>query len=315
MLDWYRRIQRAVDAIDEQLKQGLSDEVTLHAFAGSMRYSPFHASRRFRQLTGLSFREYLHRRKLAFALVEVREGRRTLLDIAVTYGFSSGEAFSRAFGELYGMAPSEYRRAPRPVVLRTKLTVLDRYLLETGANGMEKTDGQMAVYYVQIPAHKFLHVKNYDSDGYMDFWEKQDAVPGQDCDTICGLLDSIRGKLDGDDQAVGVFSGQIMGYLREADGRTPQAYGVRLPADYAGPVPGQMLLLDVPAGECIVFEHGPFDFETQCGSAFAALEKAIADHRHEGSGYAPDTTAGRAGYFYHDPTRFMKKVFPVRRES
>ena len=46
--------------------------------------------------------------------------------------------------------------------------------------------------------HKFLHSKNYESNGYWDFWQKQSSIPGQDCETICGLLDSIRGKLDDD---------------------------------------------------------------------------------------------------------------------
>jgi hypothetical protein len=51
------------------------------------------------------------------------------------------------------------------------------------------------VYSASILAQTFLHIKNYESNGYFDFWEKQDKVPEQDCDTICGLLDSIPGKL------------------------------------------------------------------------------------------------------------------------
>jgi len=29
-------------------------------------------------------------------------------------------------------------------------------------------------------------------------WQKQNLIPGQDYETICGLLDSIKGKLDDD---------------------------------------------------------------------------------------------------------------------
>ena len=32
------------------------------------------------------------------------------------------------------------------------------------------------------------------SIGYWDFWQKQSRIPGQDCETVCGLLDSIKGK-------------------------------------------------------------------------------------------------------------------------
>lgn len=315
MIDWTRRIQRAVDVIDEQLKQGLSDEVTLHAFAGSMHYSPYHVTRKFRQVTGLSFREYLHKRKLSFALIELRDSGQTILEIAVKYGFSSHEAFSRAFKELYGVTPGEYRKNPRPVVLRTKITVLDCYLMENGEIGMEKTMDPIRIYHVQIPAHKFLHVKNYESDGYWDFWEKMETEPGKDCDTICGLLDSIKGKLDGDDREIGTYSGQIVGYLNEADGRAPEAYGIRLPADYAGPIPEQMELIDVSENEYLVFEHGPFDYETQFGGAYEALLKAIDEYSYANTGYKPDTSPGRIGYYYCAEKDYLKKVFPIIKDE
>lgn len=40
-----------------------------------------------------------------------------------------------------------------------------------------------------------------------------------------------------------------------------ESYGVRLPADYSGPIPAPLELMDVPEGEYMVFEHGPFDYE------------------------------------------------------
>ena len=61
---------------------------------------------------------------------------------------------------------------------------------------MAQTNSDIKAYFVTIPAHKFLHIRNYESIGYYDFWEKQSHIPGQDCATICGLLDSIKGKLD-----------------------------------------------------------------------------------------------------------------------
>ena len=123
-------------------------------------------------------------------------------------------------------------------------------------------------YFVTIPAHKFLHIENRESNGYWDFWQKQALIPGQDCETICGLLESIRGKLDDDG---GEYAGQVMGYLNDATGRLcdwgylrTECYGARLPADYRGEVPAQMLLTDIPEGEYLVFEHGPFDYEQEC---------------------------------------------------
>ncbi len=58
-----------------------------------------------------------------------------------------------------------------------------------------------------------------------------------------------------------------MAFINEPEGRIcswgiplAEAYGVRLPADYDGEIPPQMMIMDVPEGEYLVFEHGPFDF-------------------------------------------------------
>ena len=186
---------------------------------------------------------------------------------------------------------------------------------------MTETHQDVKVYFVTIPPHKFLHIKNYESIGYWDFWQKQSKIPGQDCDTICGLLDSVPDKLD--DQGgteANSSSGQIMAYINDPIGRIcswgiplAECYGVRLPVDYNGPVPEQMLLIDVPEGEYIVFEHGPFDFATQNQAVEQKIEAAMAAFDYKSSGYRLDLSPGRIFYFYHDQTRFWKYIRPVMR--
>lgn len=82
------------------------------------------------------------------------------------YGFSSHEAFTRAFKDAYGVTPSAYRAAPRPVVLRTKIHPFDRYFLGLGEIGMATSKDGVKTYFVTIPAHKFLHIENRESNGY-----------------------------------------------------------------------------------------------------------------------------------------------------
>lgn len=188
---------------------------------------------------------------------------------------------------------------------------------------MTSTQGRVKTYFVTIPAHKFLHIKNYESIGYWDFWQKQSLIPGQDCETICGLLDSIPDKLDdlgGDEANSG--SGQIMGFINDPAGRIcswgiplAECYGVRLPLDYNGPVPPQMLLMEVPEGDYIVFEHGPFDFETENSAVEEAMEQAMREFDYSASGYHLDLKPGRVFYFYHDCKRFWKYIRPVRKEQ
>lgn len=323
MYEWHRQVQAMVDEIDRSIRQFHNEALTLRFLARRMGYSEFHATRKFREITGLTLRDYLRQRKLAFALKEVRDSDKSLLDIAFDYGFSSHEAFTRAFKGLYGVTPSEYRRHPKPVVLRTKLNPFDRYFLGLGEIGMIKSTDGIKIYFVTIPAHKFLHIRNYESNGYWDFWQKQSEIPGQDCDTICGLLDSIKGKLDDEgDEDKSSGSGQIMGYILDPAGRLCdwgfpriECYGVRLPADYDGEIPEQMLLMDVPEGEYIVFEHGPFDYEQENRSVEEKVERAMAAFDYSGTEYEFDPTPGRLIYFYHNPERFFKYVRPVKRKQ
>ncbi len=320
MSEWYRQIQGLINEIDFCIRQKNDDRLTLSFLAEKLGYSEFYVSRKFKEISGMSLRDYMSQRALAFALKEVRDTPRRLLDIALDYGFSSHEAFTRAFKEAYGITPSDYRRKPVPVVLRTIIKPFDCYLLG-GGTGMENTANDVRTYFVTIPAHKFLHVRNYESIGYWDFWQRQSQIPGQDCETICGLLDSIKGKLDdlgGSDANSG--SGQIMAYINEPTGRIcswgiplAESYGVRLPADYHGEVPEQMQIMDVPEGEYIVFEHGPFDYLTQNCTVEQKIEEAMTNFDYAASGYRLDTSQGRIFYFYHDPERFWKYIRPVKK--
>lgn len=311
MYEWHKLIDVVVEEIDVNIKEKNDESLTLKFLSHRLRYSPFHMTRKFKELSGISFRDYLRLRKLAFALVDLRDSDRTVLDIAVDYGFSSHEAFTRAFKSAYGITPKEYRAKPVPLVLRTKVNTFDRYLLGIGEIGMVKSSGEIKIYYVSISAHKFLHIKNYESNGYFDFWEKQDKIAGQDCHTICGLLDSIKGKLDGEDGVIGQFSGQIMGHIFEADGRCAECYGTRLPMDWKGIAPAQMLCIDVPEAEYIVFEHGPFDYENESTTVGERLDNAVKSFDFSNSGYSLDKAGGRVSYFYHDPEKFEKIIRPV----
>jgi len=311
--EWHRQIQKIMDSIDRCIENRDDDSLTLRSIAKGSGYSEFHMTRKFRELTGVTLRDYLRGRRLAFALIDVRDTEKSILDIAVDYGFSSHEAFCRSFKATYGIPPSTYRAKPKPVVLRTRINTFDRYYLGLGEIGMVKSTEEIKVYFVTIPAHKFLHIKNYESNGYFDFWERQDKIPDADCDTICGLLDSIKGKLDGEDGVIGKYSGQIMAHINEGN-KAPEAYGVRLPADWNGETPTQMLMLDVPEAEYIVFEHGKFDYEQESDTVGEKLQAAIDGFVFSGTEYILDNGAGRLSYFIFDPEKYEKRIMPVKRK-
>lgn len=321
MCKWKKQIQIIVDEIDKGIKNYDDEALTLKALAGLLGYSEFYMTKKFKEISGMQFREYLRQRKLAFALKEIRDSDRSLIDIAFDYGFSSHEAFTRTFKNTYGVTPSEYRKNPKPVILRTKINPFDRYLLGLDEIGMIRSKEEVKVYFVTIPAHKFLHIKNYESNGYWDFWQKQSLIPRQDRETICGLLDSIKGKLDdegGCESNSG--SGQLIAYINDLNGRLcnwgilrSECYGVRLPIDYKGEVPGQMEIVDIPEAKYAVFEYGPFDYEQENRSVEVMVEEAMASFDSINTDYCFDATPGRIIYLYYDPKRFFKYVRPVKK--
>ena len=106
MDDWAQYIQQMLTVIDRCIRQQEDEALTLRALSAALGYSESYVSRKFRALSGMSLRDYLRFRHLAFALRDVRDTSDSLLEIAVRYGFSSHEAFTRAFRAAYGVTPT-----------------------------------------------------------------------------------------------------------------------------------------------------------------------------------------------------------------
>ncbi|WP_255298470.1 AraC family transcriptional regulator [Brevibacillus dissolubilis] len=53
--------------------------------------------------------DYIRKRRLSQAAQELVESDQKIMEIALTYGFSSHEAFDRAFKKMFGITPRQYR--------------------------------------------------------------------------------------------------------------------------------------------------------------------------------------------------------------
>lgn len=105
-----RQIQQMVDWIEEHVEGDFS----LENLAKEMNYSPYYCSVIFHQMTGITIRRYLLLRRLYQSTEQLRRGER-ILDSALLYGYSSQEAYSRAFKNLFGVTPKNYQKNPFPV--------------------------------------------------------------------------------------------------------------------------------------------------------------------------------------------------------
>lgn len=88
------------------IEEHLDEEIDLAEVARLACCTPYHFSRTFSFLAGLSLSEYIRRRRMTLAATELRSGRMRVIDLAVKYGYRSADAFTRAFASVHGVTPS-----------------------------------------------------------------------------------------------------------------------------------------------------------------------------------------------------------------
>ncbi|MEW1689105.1 AraC family transcriptional regulator [Streptomyces sp. NPDC091265] len=123
------RLNEAMDHIERRL----DDRIEVAELARIAWTSEHHLRRMFSALAGIPLSEYVRRRRLTVAGAEVLAGERTLLEIAVRYGYTSGEAFARAFRAMHGIGPGEARRTG--AALRSQPRMSFRLIVE-GSSSM-----------------------------------------------------------------------------------------------------------------------------------------------------------------------------------
>ena len=91
------------------IQQNPKDNLSLQSIAENAGFSLTYFDAIFKQHTGYSPVEYSRVYKLTRSALELRRTQKTVLDIALDYGYASPESFTRAFKNFYSLTPSEYR--------------------------------------------------------------------------------------------------------------------------------------------------------------------------------------------------------------
>lgn len=119
----------------EYMENHLDEEISTEDVARNCFCSKSTLEKLFRCMNHITVHDYIIRRRMMKAARLMHdEPEKSLLDIALQYGYSSNEAFTRAFKQVWNCKPSELRKQERYSELFPRL----RCPLETGDTYMKE---------------------------------------------------------------------------------------------------------------------------------------------------------------------------------
>ena len=95
------------------IESHMRDQISLSSVAEAAGVSRFHLARAFAAATGHSVMGYTRARRMAEAAKTLKAGAPDILSVALSFGYNSHEAFTRAFRETFGVTPAEFRAHPK----------------------------------------------------------------------------------------------------------------------------------------------------------------------------------------------------------
>lgn len=266
---------KAVQHMQDYIDKHLNEPITLHMLARAARYSPWHSTRIFKELTGKTPFEYIRALRLSRAAVKLRNKDVKIIDVAFDFVFDSHEGFTRAFSKQFGMTPKYYCKCQSPPVLKLFMpnSVRDYYLtLQKGENKMlKKTDVKTVfVQVVDRPARKLLLKRGIKAKHYFEYCEEVG------CD-VWDVLSNIK-------EAIYEPIGMWMPENLRKQGTSEYTQGVEVPVNYAGEIPKGFELTDLPPCKMMVFQGQPFD-DKEFGEAIEELWEVMKNYNPEIYGF------------------------------
>ena len=186
-MEWIERLNQSMHYIEEHL----TDEIDYEQLGRIACCSAYHFQRMFTYMAGVTLSEYIRRRKMSLAAVDLQGGDAKVADIAAKYGYQSPTAFNRAFQGIHGIAPSAVRNEGVSVKSYPPVTFK---IAVKGAEEMNyriETKDAFRIVGVSAPLHKEIE-NNFMIVPKM--WE--DAVTNGTMQKLAGMMDTpLKGLL------------------------------------------------------------------------------------------------------------------------
>ena len=95
------------------IDENLHEELTLSAIAKKSFYNPSYFSRIFKQRFGVSFSDYLRKKRMEYAMRLLSDTELSIEEIIERVGYADRSAFYHAFSKAVGKSPAEYRASTK----------------------------------------------------------------------------------------------------------------------------------------------------------------------------------------------------------
>lgn len=264
----------AVQRMQDYIEDHLNEAITLHKLAEAARYSPWHAARIFKDMTGKSPIDYIRSRRLSQAALRLQDREVRVVDVALDFVFDSHEGFTRAFAKEFGMSPRYYAKHAPSIRLFLPSNVRDYYLnLQKGVDKMANIPNPNTVFVqvVERPARKLLLKRGHLASHYFEY-----------CDEVgCEIWDVLSNIKEALYEPIGMW---LPDNMRLPD-TSVYAQGVELPVDFAGDIPLGYELIDLKPCSMMVFQGQPYDDE-KFTDAIADLWEVMNAYNPEIYGFA-----------------------------
>ncbi len=158
-MNYSKDMERCVDYIESNLQ----NEISTQMLADEIGYSVYHFCRVFSACKGMSPTEYIRKRRLSLAALELFQNKK-IIDIALNYGFETAGGFAKAFRKEYGYSPAQYAKRMAGFNEATIKNKIGDYIMNCVI--MKKPAFKVAGYGIQTD----ISSANYTKD-IASFWE------------------------------------------------------------------------------------------------------------------------------------------------
>jgi AraC family transcriptional regulator len=236
-MDALERLNLALAYIEDNL----TEEIDFQQVENLALCSEYHFRRMFSYLSGVPLSEYIRRRRLTLAAFELIQHDTSILDLALRCGYTSPDAFTRAFTALHGLTPSDARARRQPLKAYPRLTfqITIQGAQEMNYRIVEKADFRIVGLKQRVPL--IYHGANPDIDAMWasltgDLIQQLKSLSNTEPQgMISASTNFSEGRLDG---------GELDHYIGAATTLQP---------------PENLAVLEVPGSTWAVFEAvGPF---------------------------------------------------------